>query len=308
MRKGLWSGWLIALVVAAAPVAADALPLCTPEEKEAIMQMVTSTDETLLEAGALLGDGTDPATMTDAVLSLTAISTGYWNETYPGLPNCDGSTLFTYSYGLSTDQSAISLALARLALYETQFGSPDLAAGYADHAQLRSEWSSNMMGDMMKAFIEDGEMPETDPNDIGGTPACTQDDFAGEVMPAYIQSSEIYGQLSADAREGSPDMLTQAVAGYVALTTTYWNDVYPHLPTCAEVAANAYNLGLIYDESLFTLTLTRLALYEADHGDQADAVAFSEAATARQELLERFVAQVFPDAEAAPAATADVED
>jgi hypothetical protein len=214
MRKRLWSGLLLALVVAVAPIAAqdetaDSLPLCTPEEKAAITEMVNSIDESLLEAGALVGDGTD-AGMTDGVLSLTAISTGYWNEVYSGLPNCDGSTLLTYNYGLSIDQMAMSLTLARLALYENQFGSPDIAASYLDHATLRSEWSSKTIGEMMSAFMTDGTMPATDPNDIGGFPDCTEAEFASDAMLAYNQLSEIYGQLGADARDGSPDMLTQS--------------------------------------------------------------------------------------------------
>ena len=64
-------------------------------------------------------------------------------------------------------------------------------------------------------------------------PACTQaeldDSLAG--MDAILQSYSEMGDMAFD----DPDSLTGAVAGFEALSTGYWDEVYPLIPDCVEL-------------------------------------------------------------------------
>lgn len=303
MRKAILFGLLMALFVAIVPAFAqdnegtDEAPIaCTPEEITATGEAITQMSTGFQNVMGLMGDGTDPAAITVGVVGLQALSTGYWNEVYPALPACIEASSLGYNFGLALDETLISTSLARLALYENEHGDAAFAASLADYAKARGEWYQQVIKNTFGAIGPDGDLSAIVPPEL---PACTEEDSQNEAVTALNDSLEAYKQLGTATPDATPEQLSQLIGGYAAISGAYWAGIYPALPACYEISTTGYNVGLVYNESVITLTLARLAMYEAEFGNADAATALSEGAAARQELFAGFVANAFPQEEAA---------
>jgi hypothetical protein len=293
MRKFFLVSLIIALfaVIPASAQDDSAVVACSEEEVQLASDAVVEVAGLLQTVADGIGDGSDPAAITQGVIDYATLSTGFWNEVYPLLPACEDSIVISYNFGLVLDEAVISTGIARLALFEAEYGDAEIATSYADYAQARAEWYAEEVGATFGEMAETGEIPE----DMGffGLPACTEADFADDSMTALTTSLNEFQNLSAVTDVG-PDELTGMIGVVAGLSANYWVDVFPAMPECNEIFNTGYNVGLLYDETLITILLSRLSIYEADNGDVDVATALSDAAAARQALMEAWVAVAFP--------------
>jgi hypothetical protein len=298
MRKGFLIGLMIALMLAIMPVAAqdeESVAACTPEELAITGEALSTLGAGFQEITASLGDGTDTTALTTGVVALEILSEGFWNEIYPEMPGCPESVSLSYNFGLAIDASIINIGLARLALYEAEFGDAAIAQSYAEYAAARAEWYATIVQSTFGQIAEDGTLPEA--AEAAELPACTEDDKNSEASTALVQSISAYQELGGAMADATPEEQTALVGGYAGLSAVYWVEIYPALPACAELSTFSYNLGLVYDETLITALLSRLALYEAENGDADLATALSEGAVNRLAMLQSFYASAFPQAQ-----------
>jgi hypothetical protein len=293
MRKGFLFGLIAALLVAIAPIAAQdnaEVTSCTEEEHTITVGAISQLSAKYQEIAEGMGDGSDPNALTAALLGFDTLSTGFQTEIVPGLPACAESIALSDAFGLALDESVINIGLARLALYEAEYGDADLAQSYTDYAAARADWYSEVVAASFGVVAETEKMPDKTPVEL---PACTEEDGQNEAVLATTDSIATYKQLAADTADPTPEKLTELVSGYAALSGAFRVAIYPALP-CAEAAALGKNMSLLFDRTLITMLMARLGVYEAEHGDAEVAAYFSQAATTRHELVTEFGLTVFP--------------
>jgi hypothetical protein len=210
------------------------------------------------------------------VVGFEALSTGYWGELYPEIPACAEAVDLAYNIGLILDESLISASLARLALYEAEFGDAAVAEEMVGYASARAESLQEDSEAYFTMISEEGIQPSE------GLPACTEEDASSEAVTDSMTAYQELGELSADAEAAD---LSSLVLGYAELSSVYWDEVYPELPACAELFQLGFNVGLIYDDSLIIVTLSQMATYEAENGDAEIAQLYADSAAARVEVL-----------------------
>jgi hypothetical protein len=298
MHKRLFMGLMMALLVAVMPVAAqDQEPVaCTPEDLAVTTEALGTLGTSYQEVAEYIGDGSDPTALTYGVIAYETLSTGFWNEIHPDLPTCTESAALTDNFGLAVDESIISTGIARLALYEAEFGDTDIAQSYAEYAQARAEWYAEIVNATFGQIGEDGTLPDTMIEEE--LPACTDDDKQHEAVLALGETVVAYQELGSAAADATPEELTALIGGYAALSSTVWTEIVPALPACAEAVKAGNIFGRLYDETLITVLLSRLSLYEAENGDADAATSLSEGAANRLVLLQEMIAKNSPQPEA----------
>jgi len=299
MRKQILFGLAIALFVAVAPAAAQdeeaGAVSCTPEEIATTVDIITELSAPYQEMAAGI-DMSEPNTLTAAVAGFDYLSTGFWNDVYPTIPACLEAGTLGYNFGLALDESVISAGLARLALYEAEHGDPELAQSLVENAQIRADWNAQIVEATFGQMGETGEIPEE--MFSYELEACTTEDTESEAVTAMNESLATYNELSNALVDATNEDLSAIIASYADLSGVYWSEIYPELPACSEISEFGYNVGLVYNEQIITLMLTRLAAYEEEFGSPDTAAIFIEAAAARQELAKAFIEAAFPQAEA----------
>ena len=98
--------------------------------------------------------------------------------------------------------------------------------------------------------------------------------------------------------EATAEDWSALVTGYADLSATYWSDVYPNMPACAESYSVGFNTGLVIDESLVISILTGLAQYEASVGNAEVAQMYADSVTTRAETMMAAVNAIFGEPEA----------
>lgn len=123
--------------------------------------------------------------------------------------------------------------------------------------------------------------------DATGLPPCT----SAEIQAARqtLQEQQLFLEARAGLMETEQTFedYRTLVADYDAFSITFWDEVFPTLPACAEVYYFGYTTGLLIDEALILVLLRWQALYETEYGDPDFAAFFTDAATTRAERLPR---------------------
>lgn len=281
MRKVTVLSLIALMVVASAfPVAAQeddvSLEPCTEEE----WAVLSETGTMLGEAGVALDEiSTD---MTDAVYGevLSAadqLSSQYWTEIYPTLPNCAESQLISFIFGSLADDAAVAAGLSNIAGWATVNELADTTDYFVTAATTRIKSSQEETASLMEVDIAEwlGE----------DLVECTDEEYVVyiETLNALSESfAEVQAQLSADITE---DAFT--LAPLVVLSNDvaegYWTDIYPLLPYCAESQYAGYLAGTILDEgNLITILYVNAAL-EGENGNTELAETLVASADARLE-------------------------
>jgi hypothetical protein len=292
MRKGILFVLLLGILVAVMPIAAqDEIVSCSEEELTLTAEAISQLSDGYQALAEEMGDGSDPNALMIALVGIDSLSTGFQTNVVPELPACAESIALSDAFGLALDESVINIGLARLSIYEAEYGDADLAQSYADYAAARAEWYAAVVEASFGVVAETGELPEASTD--SELPACTDEFAEDEAVLATGETIAAYQQLAADSADPDAEKLTELVAGYAALSGAFRVGIYPALP-CAEAFAMGKNLSLLLDRTLITMLLARLGAYEAEYGEVEVAAILSDAATVRHELVTEFGLAVFP--------------
>jgi len=298
MRKQILLG-IAALLVGVLPTLAQDEEVevlsCTPEDTavfgEIVFPLLTSHQEIGMSV-----DAADPTTGTEAVIGFNALATDFWITSYPELPNCLEAGALGYNFGIAFDESLINIGLARLSLYESEYGDAELAQSLADLMMTRTDWYKSVVENTFGQISEENGIPDS--MFSYELEACTAEDGESEAVTAFNDSIEAYNELSQSLGDITDEEASVLLFAFAELGTTYWIEIYPELPACAEISQDGYNIGLVYNEQVIVMMLQRLAAYEEEYGTPEAAQALTEGAEARAELAQSFIEAAFPDPDA----------
>lgn len=268
-----------AVLPAAAQESAAELPACSAVE----MTMLTGTLEGIQSAyeqiSEVVSDGA-PENLTTAIITYDQLSSVFWEQVIPALPECMESRELSYTVGLILDESLIASALARLAIYEQEYGDEEIAVALAEHGIARAETLQSSVDSYFTAIEEVGVQPREP------LPACTEADWNLDSVAAFQESALSFQDLGQRSQEATGiEGFAPLTVEYAAISSTFWNEIYATLPACAEIEELAFKTGLVLDNSLILILLTQMAQYEAEYGTAAIAQIYSDSATARAEDL-----------------------
>ena len=190
----------------------------------------------------------------------------------------------------------INIGLARLSLYESEYGDAELAQSLADLMMTRTDWYKSVVENTFGQISEENGIPDS--MFSYELEACTAEDGESEAVTAFNDSIEAYNELSQSLGDITDEEASVLLFAFAELGTTYWIEIYPELPACAEISQDGYNIGLVYNEQVIVMMLQRLAAYEEEYGTPEAAQALTEGAEARAELAQSFIEAAFPDPDA----------
>jgi len=301
MRKQILLSLTVLLVGILPSLAQDkeaAVVSCTPEENA----VLNETLPLLFTAYQEIAKGMDANDPMPTVIALDSLATNYWNTIYPALPNCLEAGALGYNFGIVLDESLINTGLAQLSQYEAQYGDATLAQSLSDLVITRTDWYKIILANTFGQITKDGKLPDS--MFSYELEACTAEDGESEAVTAYTDSVTAYNELAQSVGEATDENATAVLFGFAELGTNYWIKIYPELPACAEISQDGYNIGLLYNERVIVMMLSRLAAYEVQYGTTESAQTLTDGAAARSELAKSFIEAAFPNptAEATPEA------
>jgi hypothetical protein len=272
--------------------AQDEAPACSPEEVTEAMDILGEAFGGLEEMSALPEEPTtsDFSTM---IVVLDSFSYGYWEGLYESAEAgelCAEIEYLGVNSGFVFDELLIVSLLSALGVHEDAAGNADIATSFVEQAEARQAALEAGLEEMTATFdaLEAGEAVELYPE----YPACTQEELDA-TMGGIEEVVGIYLEFS-NALEGATGTdLSALVDGYAQLSGGYWSEFFPELPACAEIQENAFNFGLLLDETVIVTGLLRLAELEAETGDAELAEALATSAATRAEDLEAAAAEMF---------------
>lgn len=292
MRKGLFIILIIALLTAITPATAQGedIPSCTEEELAPTLEAVsTLATDYLANTKAIASSEYAEA---DAVINYGAKSGIFWYEEYPTLSDCLESRLIGHDYALVVDEAIIEHAFAQMAAFEQAYGDPAIAQAYLDFNESRVERNQALIANTMAVFDETGEIVV--PTDR--LPSCTPEDDASQVVSDMIALITAYQETRNAFDSTTVEGLTSLVSGYAGISNIHWLEIYPQLPVCYEINKFAKSVGLIYEQTLISVLMLRLSVYEAEFGYPENATWMDTAAAVRQEILTMLFTEAFPPA------------
>ena len=269
---------------------------CSDEEIQATSEgLVTIADS--FDALSQLGD--DPASDDYLALlaGLDAADYEYWNTFYDAVPECLEAQQASFVFGLIINETLSVALLYRLGAIQTN---EELSQTFNDAADARLENLNAAIDVISNAESLDDLLP-------GEWPACSEveGDTAYEALKALYDAGDEVAAMGEEA-----ESLLPVIVGYEALTTSYWNDVFPLLPQCAEVQAVGYVFGFAGEDILISLSIAEIAQYEANNGNAEVAQIFADSATQRINDFEEtgaFLDDLFGDEEMTTEETSKVD-
>lgn len=247
-------------------------PPCTEEELTATLEGMSVLGDVFTSLSQLEDDPADEQYV-ELLGGMNAAQYEYWNTFYAEVPECLEAQQLSFFIGQIVDESFAVVLLYRLGAMQTDEG---LAETFNDAADARVESLLETVD-----VLNNAEGPE---DVLSGEWAACSDE---EAQTAYDTLKVLYDagdEISGIAEEvGS---LLPVIAGYEALTASYWSDVFPQLPNCYEVQIIGHYFGFTGANIMFAAGIAEVAQYEANNGNTDGAELFAESATERFEALE----------------------
>ena len=296
MKQRVFILGLILVVLAALSVsvvsAQGGLPSCSVDEFEAAGEAFSSAFATYEELVAL-PDSPTIEDLSSLVMVMDAFSVGYW-EGFSEIAEeglCAEVFSMGYTSGLVFDETLIVAALTSLAVRESQAGNADLANSLLEFATARQATLETDLEDYreLMAAVEEGTY------DLSAElPSCDEADTA-EVIEGLGIIFGVYQELGTATATATGTDVSALITGYATLSADYWTTFFPVVPACYEANELAYNSGLILDESLTIVVLSRLAQLEAEAGNTELAEVLAASAEQRVTTLQDDIAYYFAD-------------
>jgi hypothetical protein len=273
-------------------VSAQDAPACSPE---AVTEAMDAIGEAFggLEEMTVLPEEPAPSDFSAMIVVLDSFSYGYWEGLYENAEESELCAEIEYlgvNSGYVFDELLIVSLLSAIGVHEDAAGNADIATSFVEQAEARQAALEAGLEDMTATFdaLEAGEAVELYPEYA----ACTQEELDA-TMSGIEEVVGVYLEFSTALEGATGTDLSALVAGYAELSAGYWSEFYPELPVCQEIQDNAFNFGLLVDETVIVTGLLRLAELEAETGDAELAEALATSAATRAEDLEAAAAEMF---------------